>query len=157
MFELRREVLVPAPIDEVFEFFSDPANLARITPKSLGFKNLTPDAGPMSAGLRIAHQIKVFGIPQRWETLIEEFDPPHGFVDRQERGPYKYWRHRHSFEEAPGGTLMRDHVEYEVPFGPLGVIANRLIVARQLKHIFDYRGRKIRKLFAKKGSAAPAE
>ena len=148
-FELRREVLIPAPIDEVFEFFCDPANLARITPKSVGFRDLTPDARPMRPGLKIVHEIRWFGIPQRWETVIEEYDPPHGFVDRQAKGPYKSWRHRHSFEEAPGGTLMRDHVVYELPFGLLGLLSHRLLVERQLRRIFDYRGRRIRKLFSK--------
>lgn len=151
---LTREVLIPAPIDEVFEFFSNPANLAKITPKSVGFRDLTPDANPMRPGLEIIHEIRWLGLPVRWHTLIEEYDPPHGFVDRQLKGPYKHWRHRHTFEEAPGGTLMRDHVQYELPFGMLGVVTHRLIVARQLRRIFDYRGRKIRKLFAKSRTTA---
>jgi ligand-binding SRPBCC domain-containing protein len=154
MYELHRELLIPAPIDELFTFFSDPANLARITPKSVGFRDLTPNKETMRTGLRIIHQIRVFGIPQRWETVIEEYDPPHGFVDRQAKGPYKYWRHRHSFEEVPGGTLMRDDVQYELPFGPLGSLTHRLFVKRQLDHIFDYRGRKIGKLFARQRAAA---
>jgi ligand-binding SRPBCC domain-containing protein len=154
MFELRREVLIPAPLDDVFDFFSDPANLAKITPKSVGFQDLTPGSSPMRPGLHIIHQIRWLGIPVRWETLIEEYDPPHGFVDVQVKGPYKRWRHEHSFEAAPGGTIMRDHVQYELPFGILGVITHRLIVARQLRRIFDYRGRKIRKLFARTGAPA---
>jgi len=154
MYDLRREVFIRAPIEEVFEFFCDPANLARITPKSVGFRDLTPEARPMGPGMKIVHEIRWFGLPLRWETLIEEYNPPHGFVDTQVRGPYKYWRHRHSFEEAPGGTLMRDHIRYGLPFGPLGTVTHWLIVKRQLKRIFDYRGRKILKLFAKERSAA---
>lgn len=153
MFELRREVLIPAPIDEVFEFFCDPSNLGKITPKSVGFRDLTPDARPMRPGLLIIHEIRWFGLPMRWETRIEEYDPPHAFIDTQVKGPYKTWRHRHSFEEGPGGTLMRDYVQYELPFGPIGVITQKLMVRRQLRHIFDYRERKIRKLFARKKSA----
>lgn len=149
MFHLRREILIPAPLGEVFEFFSDPANLARITPKSVGFRDLTLDARPMRLGMEIIHEIRWLGLPVRWATLIEEYDPPHRFVDTQLKGPYKYWRHEHSFDETPGGTLMRDHVQYELPFGILGVVTHRLIVARQLRRIFDYRGRKIRRLFAK--------
>lgn len=154
MFHLRREVLIPAQRDEVFEFFSDPANLAKITPKSVGFRDLTPDARPMRLGMQIIHEIRWFGLPVRWVTLIEEYDPPRRFVDTQLKGPYKYWRHEHTFEETPGGTLMRDHVQYELPFGILGVVTHRLIVARQLRRIFDYRGRKIRKLFVKDKAAA---
>jgi ligand-binding SRPBCC domain-containing protein len=153
MYNLRREVFIPAPIDEVFEFFSDPANLAQITPKSVGFRDLTPDARPMRPGMRVTHEIKWFGIPQRWETLIEEYDPPHGFLDTQVRGPYKCWHHRHTFEETAEGTLMRDELRYELPFGPLGAVTHWLIVKRQLNRIFDYRGRKIMELFAKEKPA----
>jgi hypothetical protein len=154
MYDLRREVLIPAPIDGVFEFFLEPANLAAITPKSVGFRDLTPEARPLRPGMKIVHQIRWFGVPLRWETLIEGYDPPHGFVDRQVKGPYKLWRHEHTFVAAPGGTLMRDHVQYELPFGILGVVTHRLIVARQLRRIFDYRGREIRKHFAKTGAVS---
>jgi ligand-binding SRPBCC domain-containing protein len=85
--------------------------------------------------------------------LIESFDPPTSFVDVQVRGPYRSWRHEHTFEEHGNRTLMRDRVQYELPFGILGSVAHRLIVARQLRRIFDYRARRIRKLFAKKAGA----
>ncbi len=156
MYELRREMLITAPIEEVFEFFCEPANLGKITPKSVGFRDLTPDARPMRPGLRIIHEIRWFGMPLRWETRIEEYDPPNAFVDTQISGPYKSWRHRHSFEEVPGGTLMCDYVQYALPFGPLGAITQKLMVKRQLKHIFDYRERTIRKLFARTGSKISA-
>ena len=74
----------------------------------------------------------------------------------QTKGPYKEWRHEHTFVEVEGGTLMRDRVQYELPLGILGTIAHRLIVARQLKEIFDYRARRIGKLFAKKEAAVAA-
>jgi ligand-binding SRPBCC domain-containing protein len=154
MYALERTLFIPAPIAEVFGFFEDPANLAKITPKSVGFRDLTPGARPMRLGMRIIHEIRWLGFPVRWHTLIEEYDPPHRFVDTQTKGPYKYWRHEHIFEPAPGGTVMRDRVQCELPFGILGHVTHRLIVARQLQRIFDYRARKIRKLFSK--TAAPA-
>jgi ligand-binding SRPBCC domain-containing protein len=150
MHELRREVFVAAPQQAVFDFFSEPSNLGRITPKSVGFRDLTPDARPMRPGMRIVHQIRWFGIPMRWHTVIQEYEPPHRFVDVQTQGPYKTWRHEHRFDEAPGGTLLRDYVQYELPFGILGVVTHRLIVARQLRRIFDYREHAIGEIFAAK-------
>ena len=149
MHVLQREVLIHAPIDRVFEFFADPANLSKITPKSVGFRDLTPNATPMRPGLEIIHEIRWLGLPVRWHTLIEDYDPPHLFVDTQIKGPYTYWRHTHEFEDLGDQTLIRDRVQYELPFGILGTITHRLIVARQLKRIFNYRARKIRKLFLK--------
>jgi hypothetical protein len=42
---------------------------------------------------------------------------------------------------------MRDRVEYALPFGPLGAVAHRLFVARQLDGIFAFRQRIVADLF----------
>ena len=62
------------------------------------------------------------------------------FVDQQLHGPYALWHHTHAFEaDGPDHTLMRDTVRYALPFGPLGEVAHRLFVARDLERIFDFR------------------
>jgi ligand-binding SRPBCC domain-containing protein len=96
---------------------------------------------------RIEYTIKWFFVKIRWVTLITDYEAPALFADVQLKGPYKAWRHTHIFVDLGNETLMRDRVQYELPFGILGTITHRLIVARQLKRIFDYRARKIRKLF----------
>ncbi len=72
-----------------------------------------------------------------------------GFQDAQERGPYRSWVHTHSFEEDAGGfgVTMRDRVEYALPLGVLGRVANALVVRKQLEEIFDYRYRAILECF----------
>ena len=146
MFE--REQLVRRTRREVFAFFADAANLERITPPALHFEIRSPQPIAMSAGATIDYQLSLFGLKFQWRTLIESFDPESRFVDVQLEGPYRSWRHTHEFSDAPGGTLVLDHVEYEVPFGPLGEIARRLFVARQLRRIFDFRRAAIETAFA---------
>jgi ligand-binding SRPBCC domain-containing protein len=136
---LEREQLIPRPRSEVFAFFADAANLERITPPSLRFRIQTPLPIAMTAGAIIDYRISLFGIGFGWRTLIEVFDPDSAFVDLQLQGPYRFWRHEHRFVDSPDGTLMRDRVEYEVPFGPLGDIVRGLFIRRQLERIFDYR------------------
>lgn len=138
-YELVREQLIERPRDEVFRFFSRADNLERITPRQLRFEILTPRPIRMAAGTRIDYRIRLFGLPMRWQTLIESFDPDEGFVDVQVRGPYALWRHTHSFSDHPRGTLMCDRVEYALPFGAFGRLACRLFVRRQLDSIFDHR------------------
>jgi len=146
---LERTDLVLAPRDEVFAFFSDPRNLARITPEDMGFKITYIDELPIEPDFRVEYTIRpLLGITLKWVTCIPIFEPPHRFVDVQEKGPYKYWRHEHSFDDLGDQTLMRDRVQYELPFGILGSVAHRVVVARQLKGIFDYRARKIASIFA---------
>jgi len=133
---------VAAPRDEVFAFFADAANLEQLTPPELGFEILTPQPIAMHPGTRIAYKITLHRVPMTWHTLIEAFSPNERFVDVQLKGPYKQWHHTHTFADAPGGgTRLGDHVRYELPFGPLGAVAHALFVKRQLRRIFDYRGR----------------
>ena len=144
---------VPRPIEEVFAFFSRPENLGRITPASMGFEFLTADRD-MRDGLVIRYRIRpLLGIPMTWTTRITGYEPPTRFTDVQLRGPYRRWEHTHTFEAVPGGTLVRDEIEYEVPFGPLGDLANSLVVRAELEGIFRHRAQTIRTAFA--AAAAP--
>ena len=143
---LHRELWAPQPIAEVFAFFSRAENLERITPSWLRFRMLTAGPVEMRAGTLLDYTLRIHGLPVRWRTRIESWAPPHSFVDVQERGPYRLWRHTHRFREERGGTTMTDDVEYALPLGILGAIANRLVVARDVKSIFDYREEQIRGL-----------
>jgi ligand-binding SRPBCC domain-containing protein len=147
IYTLQRELFVPHSLPEVFEFFSRAENLERITPPWMRFRMLTSPPVPMKQGGTIAYALRVRGIPLRWLTEIERWNPPYEFVDVQAKGPYKLWHHTHRFSEVEGGTSIVDIVRYALPFGPLGVLVNRLQVARDLEHIFDYRARRVQALF----------
>lgn len=144
---LTREQFIPAPVPDVFAFFSRPENLAKLTPPELGFVILTPSPVEMKTGALIDYTIRVFGMRVRWTTLITAYDPGRSFVDEQLKGPYSYWRHSHRFEEAPGGTMVRDEVRYALPFGPLGRLGHALVVKRRLDTIFGYRAMVIGTIF----------
>ena len=140
---LRREQRLPGPPDAVFPFFADAGNLEAITPGWLAFRIVTPRPLEMRAGALIEYRLRLHGVPVAWLTRIEEWGPDPlrpRFVDAQLKGPYALWHHTHEFEpDGAGGTLMRDTVRYALPFGPLGEIARRLFVARDLAAIFDFR------------------
>jgi hypothetical protein len=139
MHTIHREQVLPRPRDEVFPFFAAARNLERITPAFLRFRVLTPEPIILRPGSRIDYTLRLAGVPFHWRTRIEAFDPPLSFVDVQEKGPYRHWRHRHEFREVPGGTLMVDDVEYEVGWGVLGQLAHAIFVRRALERIFDHR------------------
>lgn len=146
-YRLERTQFVPRPREEVFGFFSDARNLERITPEFLHFHVLNAGPTAVYAGMRIEYRLRLFGIPFRWQSLIESFEPGARFVDAQTRGPYRSWRHLHEFRDAPGGTQMRDRVDYELPLGPLGAPAHALFVRRMLDKIFDYRQHQVERIF----------
>jgi len=135
------------PIEDVFEFFSNPDNLSVITPPKLGFKILTPTPIKMSVGRLIDYKIYLMGIPIHWRTLITEFDPPHTFIDQQIKGPYNIWHHTHTFQKVDGGVEIKDRVVYSIPFSILGRILNFLWIRKDLENIFNYRKKVIDELF----------
>ena len=148
---LHREQLVRRPRAEVFAFFSDASNLEAITPDSLRLRILTPTPIAMREGTEIDYQLSLFGLPFRWRSRIDVWEPGSRFVDVQVRGPYRLWHHTHEFAEAPEGTLVRDTVRYELPLGPLGELAHALLVRRQVEGIFAHRRRRIEALLEPRG------
>jgi len=136
---LEREQVVTSPLSEAFDFFSRTSNLERITPPWLRFGLLTPEPTEIVVGTRIEYRLRLHGIPLRWISRIDEFVENRSFVDRQIRGPYRWWHHRHEFTSVPGGTRVRDHVDYALPLGPVGELGHIVIVRRDLARIFDYR------------------
>lgn len=149
MHVLEREQFLPIALEEAWSFFSSPKNLAVITPPEMGFVIRQPfDDRAMYSGQRIRYTVKpVFGVPLTWITRIDTVEAPHRFVDTQQKGPYKRWWHMHTFEAVPGGVMMRDRVEYELPLGPLGDMAHRIFVKRRLQDIFAFRFNTLQKMF----------
>jgi len=136
---IERSQLVPLSAAAAFAFFADAYNLEALTPPWLRFRILTPGPIPMEKGATIDYVLTTHRLPVRWRTEIVEWIPGRRFVDRQVDGPFRLWEHTHTFEERHDGTLIRDTVLYRMPYGALGTIARRVVVARDLGRIFDYR------------------
>ncbi|MBX6359722.1 SRPBCC family protein [Pseudacidobacterium ailaaui] len=150
-YQIEREQQVFGTLSEVFGFFSNAENLAAITPPWLDFHILTPLPIEMKEGALIAYSLRVHGIRFRWLTRIERWQSPLEFVDVQLEGPYRLWRHTHCFIPNSEGVLVKDCVEFALPFGVLGRLAYHFRVSRDLKEIFDYRAQQIAERFPHPG------
>ena len=137
-------------LDEAWDFFSSPLNLAKITPKEMAFvvtSELQPDE-KMYPGMIITYKVSpVAGIKINWMTEITQVEDHQYFIDEQRFGPYKFWHHQHHFKEITGGVEMNDILTYGLPMGVFGNIANSVFVANKLQQIFDYRTKKVTELF----------
>ncbi len=145
--ELLMEQWVPQPIDRVFDFFSDSKNLETITPPFLHFKILNQSDEKLCDGTILNYQLKIHGIPVRWQSRIMDFQPGVRFSDEQTRGPYSIWHHMHQFFEKDGGTVIRDRAVYKLPGWVPGDIIAHPFIRKDLETIFTYRRKKIEELF----------
>lgn len=138
---------LPVSKEKVFDFFSDARNLESITPSWLHFQIEKMSDAEIKKNTLIDYSLNVRGIPIKWKTLIEEWNPENSFVDRMLKGPYKNWHHTHTFYEMEGGTLILDRVLYRIPFGVLGNVVGLAWVQSDVEKIFEYRRTSIRKFF----------
>lgn len=152
----------------MFLFFADPHNLPRIMPPTSGTKLIeTRLVSPTSisefdapaniagVGSEIVTSFRLvpfFPFRAKWTARITEFEWNHHFADTQIQGPFKRFHHRHEFaaEDRAGvlGTAIRDVVEYEVGYGPLGRIAEKLFIESTLKRTFAWRQNAVAEIFA---------
>ncbi len=156
---------LPVAIEKIFLFFANPENLPRIMPPETDTrltdlrlvpppKKMTTNIGPLAGvGSEIVTSFRMLPfLPfrTRWTALITEFEWNHHFADIQKSGPFRQFHHRHEFEaqarDGVQGTTVRDVIEYEAGFGFLGTFAEKLFVARQLQHTFEYRQATLLKL-----------
>jgi ligand-binding SRPBCC domain-containing protein len=149
IYTLTKKQFLPITLEQAWDFFSSPVNLKKITPEYMGFK-ITSDLGDgkMYPGQIISYIVTpVLGIPMSWTTEITHVLDKKYFVDEQRFGPYSLWHHQHWFKEVEGGVEMTDIVNYGLPLGFLGRIANHIFVEKQLKEIFDYREKVVGQYF----------
>lgn len=149
MHQFKAEQYLPIDKNKAWAFFSSPKNLSLITPPEMDFKILTKqNDGEIYEGMKIDYTVKpLFGIRVRWQTEICRVENQKYFTDRQTKGPYKIWEHTHSFVEIDNGVLITDVVNYELPLGFIGKIAERILVRKKINAIFDYRKNILKKLF----------
>ena len=143
-FKYTSSLWLPHPLEEVFNFFSDPMNLEEITPDWLHFQIMDPVPQSIEVGSCINYKLRFRGFPLRWTSVITTWEPPNRFIDSQIKGPYRKWVHEHTFHEIDGGTLAKDHVEYATWGDSL---VNTLLVGPDVQRIFKYRATKLRSLF----------
>jgi len=145
-YTLAREHYVAKPLAEVFAFFQRPENLAHLTPPWLHFVILSPSPVAMAEGAQIDYAIRLLGMRLRWTSRIIAYDPPRSFIDEQIKGPYAFWRHRHTFVPQGAGVVVKDEVAYALPLGGLGRIAQKIYVRAALRSIFNYREKMVKEL-----------
>lgn len=136
---------IDAPISAVFHFHDDTRNLVRITPPNIHVEFSTK--GSPGKGLHVYLTVTQFKVLRtRWHVTICDYQEPTLMTDEQVEGPFRKWKQTRLFEQTATGTLLTDIVEYELPFGLLGRIADALVVGNQIKKMFQFRQRRTKQI-----------
>ena len=142
---ITRSIEIAADIEKVFGFHTDPANLLKITPPNIRVEILRHD--PPGRGAVVVLRVKPFPlVTQTWEMCFDEFDAPRRMSDVQVRGPFKTWRQTREFASSPEGMVLTDTVDYTLPLGLLGALADALFVRRHIGAMFTHRQDTIKRL-----------
>jgi ligand-binding SRPBCC domain-containing protein len=151
IYNIKRTVVLPISIQQAWSFFSSPANLPAITPPGMQLRIIYASGDVQTyEGQIIRYQMRLIPFTtSEWVTEIKNVNPPFSFVDEQRFGPYRFWHHQHRFAKCDGGVEVIDEVNYSIPFGVLGAIANGVFVHKQLENIFNFRSAKLLELFRK--------
>ena len=148
--------IVDAPVAEVFAFHRDTRNVASISP--VGTQVLAVEGRfPVEQGDEVRLTIRQLPIPwpQRWRILIERVQAPTLVVDRMLAGPFAAWRHEHRFAARDDGrTMLTDAVEYTVPLGALGRVADALVLRHALRLSFRARHRATQRVLGQASSSS---
>jgi ligand-binding SRPBCC domain-containing protein len=156
LYHFKQHQFLPMSSEEAWHFFSSPENLERITPADLKFKieYVSGNTHEMYEGQIIRYKIGILpGITTGWMTEITHIQKPFYFVDEQRFGPFALWQHQHWFKEVAGGVEMTDEVNYAIPLGFLGRIANAVLVRKRLESIFRFRHETIEKIYSGENEA----
>ncbi|HEV7782927.1 MAG TPA: SRPBCC family protein [Chitinophagaceae bacterium] len=142
---------IPAGIGDVWELFSNPGNILKLSPEHMVLRIISSGGHPViSPGQIIRYKVKpLWGIPVHWITGIKEVEPGKFFMDVQKKGPYSFWEHRHYFKEIDVGVEMTDSLLYRNPLGMLGNMVNTLFIRNRLRQLFEYRYRQVEEIFGK--------
>lgn len=126
----------PHPFDRVAPPFFDPELLPKISPSWTDIRIVSkPD--PVKIGARM--RLSVAGM-FTWEVQFIEWNPPRAFTDRQVKGPFEDFVHRHTFEAKAGGTVICDRIHYKHKFGAIGAAAGSFLAGGRLAALLAQRG-----------------
>lgn len=138
---LTLETFINAPAELCFDLVRD-VRLHSETSEQTNEKA----AGSIRPGQTVTFERTLFGVRQRLTVEVVEFDRPRRFVDEMIEGAFRTFRHVHEFSPHDGGTLMRDALVWESPFGIAGRLVDKLLLVPHLRDLVSTRNAKLKQL-----------
>lgn len=146
MVEIERSLFIAAPPGRVFDL----SRSIDLHQRSTGNTRETAVAGRTSGliglGETVTWRARHLGVTQHLTSRIAGYDRPRWFRDEMVRGAFAWMVHDHWFDPAEGGTVLRDTFRFAAPLGPLGRIAEAVLLRRYMTRFLDARNAEIKRV-----------
>ncbi|MBT2604514.1 SRPBCC family protein [Bacillus sp. ISL-53] len=145
------------PVNEYQQFIKAPVELCFDLARSVDIhtqttantKEIAVDGvteGLLEEGDTVTWEAIHFGIKQRLKAKVTLMEKPNKFIDIMVKGAFHSFVHTHQFIEEAGGTIMMDTFQYKSPFGPIGVLADKLFLERYMRAFIVSRAKALKKI-----------
>ncbi len=152
MTTIHLKTIIAAKIDVCFDLARDidmhMLSAGKTKEKAIAGKT----TGLFEPGETVTWQAKHFGITQQLTVEMTDIKRPFYFEDRMLKGAFKSMKHRHSFEEMDGNTIMTDRFEYEVPFGIFGKLFDKIILKSYMMKFISERNKIVKTIAENRSS-----
>lgn len=137
---IERSIEIDCPVEKLFRFHCDTRNAPRVSP-GVSFDSIDGDFPLRDGGIvTIVMRQKPIPFPMTWTFRVEAVVLNRAVVDVAIKSPFTAWRHEHRFEPlGPDRCRLTDRIVYTPPFGPLGAVADKMVVNRMLRKTFTQR------------------
>lgn len=123
---------IKAPIQTVFDLARniDIHQLSTYKSKEKAIADTTK--GLINLHESVTWRGKHFGFFLTHKSRIIQMEIPFRFIDKMERGHFKYFQHEHLFIEENGSTKMIDELNYKTPYGIFGKLFDKFYLKKYL-------------------------
>ncbi|NJL24621.1 MAG: hypothetical protein HC902_05255 [Calothrix sp. SM1_5_4] len=134
--------IIPASRFDVFDYLVNPANLPFLLQPAIDVQVVTPEI-ELKRGVEVHFNMTRFGLTQSIRFRIEDVLRGSRLTYRQSEGVFAAWTHTMKFEDhGAGGALVTDIVDYQVPMGLFGFLADDLFVKTDMRRLLTDRLKK---------------
>lgn len=130
---------ITAPVERVFDL-SRNISLHKISMKHKREEAIAgTTSGLINKGEWVTWRARHLGKTRIFTSRITELIPNQMFTDKMTKGDFKSFQHEHHFKRAENGTILIDIIKYELPYGWIGRMINRLYLRKYLENLISKR------------------
>ena len=124
MANVQYETEINAPVEKVFEYYTNPDNIKEAWPRDIVKESESLSGSKSEEGSEMKVKGQYMGKEEEMILEVADKEQNRRLVTRQTEGPFKKWESIQEFQGNGNSTHIRHSIDYELP--TTGKIANTL-------------------------------